>query len=746
MIFAADTRWEFQHAWPLPAWAMVLLFVAVAGWMTWLLIRQRLAWQRVLGLSVLRLSAVALLFGMLGGWRLSFFETELPDLILLVDDSASMQLPSGDSAGEAGIDRLTRARDLLAEPGRLETLGERYRLKLLAISDQMRPVDALQDLQAQGLSSRLGDGLLQIANAQRGRSTAAIVLLSDGVVTEGVALRVAADQLASQNIPLWTVGIGGEQSPPELAIDEVIADDHAFLGDEVQVRVLLRGSAPPGSEVAVELRDRDSEAVLDRRQVRMEAASTRTVVPLRFSANRPGPWNLEVVAPPIAGEIFTDNNRKPMRVVVRDEPIGVLLIAQQPSYEFRFLKHLLERAQGQGAAAENLIRLTSVLQDGDPRYAEQDRSAATLPPVKASDLQALDVVILCDADIDQLGDLMIDQIDNLVRSQGTGLVVVAGPENRLAARGSAWDHLMPVKLEDLKAPTGLQSRPLTVFRTRLGEASGELPLPAGIRWSDLPPFYWLLRAPAVKPAAQVVLATDETGKEVAPTPVIVTQIVGAGQVWLQLSDESFRWLSGSSIHNLHERYWLQVIRQLARRKRIDTIDRAVLQVSGTRFTQGQSVEIELALPAAEPRRQARVAIRSPDDPPRLETLYPSSDPQRLRGTVSDLPAGDYWIELIDPVFESPPEPVALRIETPSIEIADGRAALLALDEASQISGGKMLSVAQATGSLWSSLPVGRAIRLRELPSRPIWNHWIVAAIVVGLLSGEWILRRRWGLA
>ncbi|WP_417731942.1 hypothetical protein [Rosistilla oblonga] len=747
MIFAVDISWELQHAWPLPAWGLAVLFLALAGWTTWLLVAQQIAWRKTVVLSTLRLAALAGLFLMLGGWRLSFFETDLPDLLMLVDDSASMQLPAGDSASDVGINRLARAQRLLAEPDWVQALEQRYRLKMYAVSEQIRPMGSVAELQADGQSSRLGDGLLQLTNAQRGRSTAAIVLMSDGIVTDGASLRVAADRLAAQNIPLWTVGLGGEQPPPELAIDEVVADDRAFLGDEVQVRVLLRGTAPAGSEVAVELRDRDSDALLARQQVRMESSPTRTVVPLTFTADRPGIWNLQVVVPPIDGEIFTDNNRKPMRLVVRDEPIGVLLIAQQPSYEFRFLKHLLERAQGQGNAAENLIRLTSVLQDGDPRYAEQDRSAAALPPVKPDELEALDVVILCDADVDQLGELMLGQIDELVRSRGTGLVVVAGPENRLAIpNGSALADLIPVDPRGLQAPAGPQSRPLVVERTRLGQAAGDLPLPAGIQWSQLPPLYWLMRSAELKPAAQVILATGDSPQQTASLPVVVTQVVGAGQVWLQLSDESFRWLSGSSAHNFHERYWLQVVRKLARRKRTDVIESARLQVSGSRFTEGQPLPIELTLPKSESPRQARVAIGRDGDSPRLETLYPTSDPQLLRGTASDLPPGDYWIRLIDPVLAQPPDPVAVRIESPSSEFLEGHAALIAMDEASRISGGKLLTAEQAAESLLAELPAGRTIRLRELPSRPIWNHWAAAALVVALLSGEWILRRRWGLA
>ncbi|MEZ6087664.1 MAG: hypothetical protein R3C05_06495 [Pirellulaceae bacterium] len=108
----------------------------------------------------------------------------------------------------------------------------------------------------------------------------------------------------------------------------------------------------------------------------------RVNIPLPFAATRSGLQNLEVVVEPLAGEVFDGNNRRRFSILVRDDPIGVLLIADQPSYEFRYLKHLLERARGKASDSENLVvDLVSVLQSGDPRYAQQDRTVAELPPI-----------------------------------------------------------------------------------------------------------------------------------------------------------------------------------------------------------------------------------------------------------------------------------------------------------------------------------------------------------------------------
>jgi len=48
--------------------------------------------------------------------------------------------------------------------------------------------------------------------------------------------------------------------------------------------------------------------------------------------------------------------------------------------------------------------------------------------------------------------------------------------------------------------------------------------------------------------------------------------------------------------------------------------------------------------------------------------------------------------------------------------------------------------------LADKLPAGGATVVdRDLPSRPIWNHWPWALVVIVLLAAEWTLRKRVGL-
>ncbi|MEZ6087665.1 MAG: hypothetical protein R3C05_06500 [Pirellulaceae bacterium] len=203
------------------------------------------------------------------------------------------------------------------------------------------------------------------------------------------------------------------------------------------------------------------------------------------------------------------------------------------------------------------------------------------------------MLILCDADLEQVGGLLLSRIEELVRNQGMGLVVIAGPEHALSVDSrSPLSAILPIDPNQTAAPTGTQQLPIPVALTNLAASTGELSLPTGISWEQMPPIFWLMRTEAVRPTASVLLASpkpDKGSRLPQLVPVVASQTVGAGQVWLQLTDETFRWRSGVACSQpARSRYWLQTIRRLARRKQVDFFDQAELIVEGQRFLEGDS--------------------------------------------------------------------------------------------------------------------------------------------------------------
>src|SRR5207302_5610877 len=125
-----------------------------------------------------------------------------------------------------------------------------------------------------------------------------------------------------------------------------------------------------------------------------------------------------------------DNNRIERTIFVRDAKlIKVLYVEGYPRYEFRFLKHLLER-ESEKEKGNKTIDLKVLLLDADSDYASEDKSALADFPTR-EELNAYDVLILGDVDPKdpKLGDRRLQYVADFVRERGGGLLLIAGPRH-----------------------------------------------------------------------------------------------------------------------------------------------------------------------------------------------------------------------------------------------------------------------------------------------------------------------------
>jgi hypothetical protein len=737
--------------WPLSGLPTVLVAAGVVGLVVlWYARISHLSpWQRTL-LGVLRGSVLALVLWMLAAWVLVRFATELPELLVMVDTSGSMATIDNSQA----TSRLAQAQSLIIDEQWWEDWESQYRPRLLKVGPQLDPVaidssagieGALGALQADGSASALGNAVMEVIQRQRGRPTAAMILFSDGINTVGERLEVAADEAARAGIPLYCVGIGSMETPPDVIVEDATSDAAVFVGELARVVVTLESSGVDASQIPVQLRDASGQ-VLAETNADGGRSSQRQTVELELLASEAGKMELEVFVPPLPGETSTQNNRQMIAIDVRDQSIRVLLLQQYPSYEFRFLKQMLERATVPGTDRK-LVELTSFLAEGDPGYADQDQTAVRLPPVRSEELEKFDVIILGDCDPQQLGNVLLEQIARLVQDRGTGLVVMAGPRYvPIGLRGMPLESLLPVPIDAMVMPD-----PASL----IGEGFAPQPsrgVAGGIPWptdGQLPAMYWLLEAQAIRPTARVMLQSgSRAGRDGRPMPVVVTQFVGAGQVWLQLTDEMFRLGSFRGTASPHEAYWLHTIRTLARAKLLGATDQAELVVGGKRFAPGQSVPVRVRLLNPEligSTDEVEVSIEQDGASPR--SLRMNVDPARrgqFVGSIDNLAPGSYRVTLVKPPLESQPPSSTFVIQRPQGEQQRLAADLNVLRNAAEVSTGKYYNIEDAS-ELIDDLPPGRRVRQQPLPPRPLWNHPLVPCLIVGLLASEWMLRRRWGL-
>jgi hypothetical protein len=617
---------------------------------------------------------------------------------------------------------------------------------------------AIEDADARQPASRLGNCLRDILEAQRGRPTAAVIMLTDGITTEGKSLLETAQYARRKTVPLFLVGLGSDRPARDLRLADLLVEEAAFVGDLINFDVKLVAEGYTG-EAVVKLSRTGDSAPLDQQTVKLGKSAASQSVRLAHRADKAGEYEYLVEVVPREGEANVDNNVLRRKIVVREETIRVLLVQAGPSFEFRFLKQMLLRelnANQQGDAKAAGFR--TVLQEADLEYTETDKTAERVFPVSKDELFAYDVLIFGDVNPSLLSPSIMQNIYDFVTVRGGGVIFIAGPRyTPLAYRDTPLEPLLPLSLDTVQVPD--PDRVVTEqFRPRLtplGRASPMMQLaddPAANEklWqTGLAPLRWYASVPDLRPGVRV-LAEHPTARNDAgrPLPIMALQFVGAGKVVFHATDETHRWRF--RVGDVYfARYWIQTIRYLCRSRLLSGNRTAELTTDREQYRRGDVVQLRVRflddrLAPAQDDGVTVVVQREGGERRSISLRRHASDRGVFEGSTAQLPDGQYRAWVASPTLEGQPPSRQFAIVAPPGELARTQMDALELREAAKISVGKFYRF-QDAGKLLSDLPRGRQVRIESLPPRPIWNAPLLAGLFIALIGAEWLLRKRVGL-
>jgi hypothetical protein len=752
--------------------------------------------------------------------RLRFEREGWPDVAILIDDSASMstadryqdprvqeaadrlvQLPRSAGPGIANADRLRLAQALLTHDQHawLADLlaGRRVKLHIYhcstraaRLADASAPGEldaaerAIRGLKADGTSSQLGGAVRQVLGDFRGSSLAALIMLTDGVTTEGEDLVKASRHAARAGVPLFFIGLGDAHEARDLRLHDLQVEDSVYVNDRLifEARLTAQGYTD-GRIVPIQLYEKLPDGALKKLGAPELVATDPDGKPVKFrlvyQPTEPGEKTFVLIAQPQTDETgSTDNNRLERTVTVRESKlIRVLYIEGYPRYEFRYLKNLLERENDRDPRNKTMD-LKVLLLDSDSEYASEDRSALADFPTR-EELNGYDVVILgdCDPRDPKLGERNLRHLAEFVEERGGGLLMIAGSRySPHAYHGGPLRDVLPIQVTsppaadvDLKTPFHPQltavGRFHPIFRFNPDEAGNTA------IWSHLAPLYWWSEGFRTQPAAEVLLLHPggRTDLEIRPTPpagrtdlqirpsaepgetglpLAVQQFVGAGRSLFFGFDESWRWRFRED-EGHYNQFWIQTVRYLAR-SRLGRIDlRLDRQAS---YRRGEPIRVTVRFPddAPAPPPDTRVEVLAARRPPggaalEKETLRLArveGSRATFEGLLTRTPDGDYQFWLSAPAVPDPRPHAEARVLPPPGELEQLRMNQPDLERAADETHGKFYTLADID-RLIDDLPAGARLTLSTpQPPRLLWNHYAVFALALALLASEWALRKR----
>jgi uncharacterized membrane protein len=729
---------------PLPWWAL-LLAAAAGALIAWNAYRRvPLSAGRRAVLFTLRFTALAWLVVCLMRPVSAPRETDLHDSIVpvLVDASRSMGLTDA-----GGLRRIDRARTLLSHDI-LPQVSAHFRTELLRFGDRLQETDAA-GVSATDRRTDLAAALEGVRDHYRGQAVAGIVVLSDGGDNGGGDFVSAA----SGGPPIYTIGVGAASVARDREITSVTAADS--VQPDALVDVAVSAVSHGYGRTPYDLRLLDNGRVVDLRRVTPAGDGVPVSTTFRVSPNRDAPAVYTVEVPSSSDELALENNARSVLVPPPARPRRILFVEGAPGFEHSFLKRAWDGDRG--LEVDSVVRKGRDDSGADTFYVQAARSRASALvggyPRTREELFAYDLVVLGNEEADSMTNAQLELTRAFVGERGGGLLVLgARAFQRHSFRGTPLEDVLPLELTDRSTGVVHASAPPGSNRVALTSAGaahpimqlGPTPSENAKRWSAIPPLAAVSPLGDPRPGAAVLAVSGGPGG--VPRALVAVQRYGDGRSMAFTGEGVWRWrMMLPASDQSYDRFWRQAARWLGQRTR-DAV--ALTLPPAPAAGDLMTIVVDARDEAFIPQRDAQVDVRvtAPDGHVDAVAAQPvAGQPGRFQAASRTSSAGVYRVSADARVKGSPLGSASGAVLVGSFdpEMTDPRVNEDVLQRIARASGGRFLA-ASDIGSLADRLRAGAPAALFT-SRRDLWHTGWSFALVIVLLSAEWLVRRTWGL-
>lgn len=599
-------------------------------------------------------------------------------------------------------------------------------------------------LEATEKGTDLSGAFQSLAMQVNGLPISGVVLYSDGVPTINESRDGIIEAATQLQIPVYTVGCAPKTPGADFWIEKVIHPETVTegVGTDITALVGTRGMNRQSAKVTLA-----GEGIKETQTI--TPSTDDQVMQVRFTIKpyREGLLHYEVQIDPLGAESYPWNNTEDFFIRARKENRRILYVEGAPRYEYRFLRAAFEE--------DNRFHVTSLITvtEKGQIYRQGLTDPAELKggfPTEEKDLFIYDVVVIGDVSPQSFTPAQLKLLDRYVTERGGGLLYLAGKASAdaVAIAGTPLEAMLPCRFEDNPdLATEWRVRPTArgieraIFGPYSPAGGGEPP------WSVLPPIAALFPLSSPKPGA-VTLCEIDRGQEANP-PVVAYQRYGRGVCLLCGISATWPWkFQVSSENPSYAAFWKEMMLILAEqtqeRIRVEAFP-PVASVGAEILLQGAAFDAKYL-----PDPTAKVSLEIEDPNGGKVTVEPTSSlsadrtfEHRLKATVAgaykikgtNLSAGEAEKSGAEAAFlikEDPPELREIRLGEPLLR------------EVASLTGGQYVHLTE-----YDTLPDKIAPKeqsLQRIHEKPVWDRLSLFAALLGVLMGEWLIRRMGNLA
>jgi uncharacterized membrane protein len=744
------SKGEFVLLGAWPKWILLLLFLATAAGLAWL-IRSRLpqapprlrGWRAAL-IWIFQTCLAALLLTLL--WQPAIMVAELKPqqniIAVMVDDSRSMAVSENGSTRHADAIKALQG-------GVLTELQKKFQTRLYRMDGRASRINTLDELQpsASAPATHIGDSLKQLAEETADLPVGAVVVLTDGADNSGGVSADTISALRNRRIPVHTVGFGLEQVAHDIEVNDVNVAPRALADSRLSATVTLHQRGYAGQKATLSVRE--GEKVLTSRPITLSPDGAVQTETLLFNAGSAGAKGLQFSVDALPDEQNRANNVVTRMVNVDSGKRRVLYVEGEPRWEYKFIR----RAEDD----DRIVQIASMLRTTENKiYRQGVNDPSELGDGFPSTTDALfgyEALVVGSVEASYFTPAQQDLIRQFVDRRGGGLLLLGG---RFSLGDGGWGastlaDLLPLTLPNKKGT--FHRDHATVALTSAGAESAitrltEDPARNADKWKKLPYLQDYQEVGAPKPGAAVLAELTAAGKKM---PLLVTQNFGRGRTAVLATSGTWRWQMSLPLGDqTHDDFWRQLLRWLV----TDTPGRVITSVPNQMLFDDGRVQLTADIrdkdynPVVDARVEAHMT--GPQGTQAVVQLAP--DPNNRGIFHADWNAekpGVYTADITASRTGSQGNQ-DLGHDSLTFQRVDGVAENFhteqnrsLLEHLSAETGGRYWRP-QDLPKLASDVPYSEAgITIRE--AKDLWNMPVVFLLILVLRASEWLLRRQWGI-
>jgi uncharacterized membrane protein len=750
---AVFTKGKFVLLGAWPGWILLLLAVGSAVGLG-LLVRARIPeasprirnW-RVWALWGVESALVALVLLLL--WEpaitISQLKSQQNIVAVLLDDSSSMAIADSGKDGKQ-----TREADAVKalQSGVLDGLAKKFQTRVYRMDGKLTRVpDAdktkLDAIAPTGSATHIGDGLRQVVTETQDLPLGAVVVLSDGSENSGGIDLETIGALHNRRLPVHTIGFGKEKASHDLELDDAAVASHAMADSRMTATVNFHQRGYAGAKTTLMVKDGDK--VVASKDVTLSPDGVVQSETLFFNAGAAGVKSVQFSLGQQPGEENLRNNQVTRLVDVSGEPRRILYVEGEPRWEYKFIRRAEEDDHG--------VDVVSMLRTTENKIYRQGISdpseLADGFPSKAEDLFKYQAVIIGSVEAGYLTPGQQELLREFVDKRGGGVLFLGGrfalSEGGWASSGAA--DLMPTFLPNIKETFKRESA--TVQLTAAGAESSITRLLDDraqnvARWKKLPYINDYQDVGTPKPGATVLAEMVVSGHAM---PMLVTQNYGRGRSAVLGTSGTWRWQMQQPLGDTtHDQFWQQLLRWLS----ADAPGRVVASMPAQTMMDDGHVRLTATVRDKEytPAPDAHVSAHmiGPDGISAVVDMAPvPNTPGTYAVDWTAEKPGSYVSEVTADrgTDELGKDVLAFRRVDGVAENFHTEQNRELLEKLSNETGGRYWKQSELD-RLPKEISYSEAgISVKD--TKELWDMPIVFLVLLGLMSADWLLRRKWGV-